>query len=88
MTNNKIIVYGTGWCGDCRRSRRYLDQNNIAYDFINIDNNKDGEQFVLNNNRGMRSVPTIVFEDGSILVEPTNKVLAEKLGLKFEAFHF
>lgn len=88
MTNTTIKVFGTNWCGDCRRARRYLDQNNISYDFINIDGNKEAEQFVMTTNRGMRSVPTIVFEDGSILVEPSNKVLADKLGLKFEPFHF
>jgi mycoredoxin len=88
VTDPIIKVYGTNWCGDCRRARRYLDQNNIQYDFINIDSNKEAEQFVMTKNRGMRSVPTIIFADGSILVEPSNKALAEKLGLKFEPFHY
>ena len=81
MTSPTIKVYGTNWCGDCWRARRYLDQNKIAYDFINIDGDKEAELFVKTTNRGMRSVPTIVFADGSILVEPSNKQLAEKLGL-------
>ncbi len=81
MTSPTIKVYGTNWCGDCWRARRYLDQNKIAYDFINVDGDKEAEQFVKTTNRGMRSVPTIVFADGSILVEPSNKQLAEKLGL-------
>jgi glutaredoxin-like protein len=81
VTSPTIKVYGTNWCGDCWRSRRYLDQNKIAYDFINIDSDKEAELFVKTTNRGMRSVPTIVFADGSILVEPSNKQLAEKLGL-------
>lgn len=50
------------------------------YTFINIDRDKDAEKFVLTTNRGMRRVPTIVFEDGTILVEPSDKELAKKLG--------
>jgi mycoredoxin len=51
----------------------------VSYRFINIDQDKKGEQFVLSANRGMRSVPTILFPDGSVLVEPTNRQLADKL---------
>ncbi len=81
MTDTKILVYGTEWCGDCLRVRRFLDQKNIPYVFINIDHDKEGEKFVKTTNHGMRSVPTIVFEDGSILVEPSTKRLADKLGI-------
>lgn len=81
MTEINITVYGTNWCGDCRRTRQFLDQNHIAYRYINIDMDKAGEQFVIATNHGNRSVPTIVFEDGSILVEPSNSKLAEKLSI-------
>jgi mycoredoxin len=81
MTDVKISVYGTNWCGDCRRVRTFLDNKKIPYTFINIDQDKTSEQFVIKTNRGMRSVPTIVFEDGSILVEPSTKTLADKLGI-------
>jgi glutaredoxin-like protein len=81
MADVKITVYGTIWCGDCRRVRTFLDNKKIPFTFINIDQDKDGEKFVVKTNRGMRSVPTIVFEDGSILVEPSTKVLADKLGI-------
>lgn len=79
MSDELIIVYGTNWCGDCRRTQRFLQQNKIDYHFINIDADKKGEQFVIKANQGMRSVPTIVFPDGSILVEPSNLQLASKL---------
>jgi len=81
MTQETIIVYGTTWCGDCRRTRRFLDYHKVSYEWIDIDQNKEGEQFVLKTNRGLRSVPTILFPDGSILVEPSNLKVAEKLGL-------
>ncbi len=77
----KVIVYATEWCGDCRRVKRFLMDNHIEYEWINIDKDKQAEQFVKQHNRGYRSVPTLVFEDGTILVEPSNAKLAEKLGL-------
>ena len=75
----KIIVYGTRWCGDTRRALRILDDRNIDYEWINIDQNTQGEKFVKETNQGNRSVPTIVFPDESILVEPSNQKLHEKL---------
>ena len=76
---NKITIYGTPWCGDCRRALRILDEHQIEYDWVDIDKNKDGEAFVKATNEGNRSVPTIIFPDGNILVEPTNLALIEKL---------
>ena len=81
MPDPKIFVYGTTWCGDCRRVQRFLDMKKIPYQFVNVDLDNAGEQFVINTNRGMRSVPTILFEDGSILVEPSTSTLAQKLGI-------
>jgi len=81
MTDATIIIYGTNWCGDCRRTRRFLDYHTIPYQWIDIDQDKEAEQFVLKTNRGMRSVPTIVFPDGSVLVEPSNTKVAAKLGI-------
>lgn len=77
----EIIVYGTTWCGDSRRARRILDENQIPYLWVDIDNDSEGRKFVEQVNRGYRSVPTIVFPDGTILVEPSSSELKEKLGL-------
>jgi mycoredoxin len=80
MTEN-IILYGTTWCGDSRRAKRFLDDNNILYKWVDIDQDKPARQIVEGINRGNRSVPTIVFPDGSTLTEPSIIVLAEKLGI-------
>jgi len=79
MDDSNIIIYGVNWCWDSRRARRFFDKNKISYTFINIDKDKRGEQFVLEANDGLRSVPTIVFNDGSILVEPSTSELTNKL---------
>lgn len=76
-----IKLYGTTWCGGTRRARRMLDDNKIPYKWIDIDEDREARDFVEKTNNGFRSVPTIVFPDGSILVEPDDSVLAEKLGV-------
>jgi len=74
-----ITVYGTTWCPDVARARDYLDKNNIPYVWIDIEENADEARLVEGINDGNRSVPTIIFSDGSILVEPSNDQLAEKI---------
>jgi mycoredoxin len=76
-----IILYGTPWCGDCRRSRRFLESEGIPYRYIDIDLDAAAAAEVERINEGYRSVPTIVFPDGSVLVEPSNRELAGKLGI-------
>lgn len=75
----RIVVYGTTWCGDCRRARAYLESKEIPYDYIDIGADAQAAAFVMKVNRGFRSVPTIVFQDGSILVEPSTRELAQKI---------
>jgi len=78
-TQNKIIIYGADWCPDCRRAKRILDEHQTPYRWVDIDRDRAGEQFVIQTNRGDRSIPTIVFSDGSILVEPSKSELSAKL---------
>jgi mycoredoxin len=81
---SQIIVYGTRWCGDTKRALKILDERQVIYEWINIDKNKQGEEFVIKTNNGFRSVPTIIFPDGSIMVEPGNVELNAKLDSLYE----
>lgn len=74
-----ITVYSTRFCGDCVRSKWTLDERNIEFDEVDIDADPSGEQVVLKVNRGSRSVPTIVFPDGSTLTEPNSRELLNRL---------
>ncbi len=85
MTNPSITVYGAYWCPDCRRSKQFLGEHQIPYNWVNIEKDKAAEEYVIQVNDGKRIIPTIQFADGSILVEPSNAVLATKLGLKTTA---
>lgn len=85
MTEPQITVYGAYWCPDCRRSKQFLGEHQIPYHWVDIEQDPAGEQFVIAQNDGKRIIPTILFEDGSALVEPSNAELAAKLGLKTTA---
>ncbi len=74
----KIKMYVTTWCGDCRMAKRWFDAHGIAYESINIEEDDKAAEYVKRVNQGYRSVPTIVFPDGSILVEPGPRELASK----------
>lgn len=76
---DKITVYGVKWCPDCRESRAVFEETSVPYVWIDIDENKLGEKFVMATNRGNRSVPTIIFPDGSVMVEPGSDQLRRKL---------
>jgi mycoredoxin len=75
----KIQFYGTNWCPSSRRAKKILVDRGIDFEWINIDEDPDGREFVMEVNNGNRSVPTIVFPDGDILVEPSSAQLSNKL---------
>jgi len=77
----KVKFYGTSWCPSSRRAKKLLIEKGIDFDWINIDEDPAGREFVLQVNNGYRSVPTIIFPDGEMLVEPSNTELLNKLDL-------
>jgi thioredoxin reductase (NADPH) len=85
MVDPKVTVYGAYWCPDCRRSKKFLGEQFIPYRWVDIEQDKEGEAYVLQRNDGKRIIPLILFEDDTFLVEPTNAELARKLGLNTEA---
>jgi thioredoxin reductase (NADPH) len=81
----EITVYGAPWCPDCRRSKKFLDEHRVPYDYVNIDADPAGLSYVEREQNGGRTIPMIVFADGSRLLEPGDDELAAKLGLRLEA---
>ena len=76
-----IVMYTTSWCPDCHRAKFLLDEYGIVYEEIDVETDPAARAFVRQVNGGQQVVPTILFPDGSILVEPTTAVLAEKVGI-------
>lgn len=78
LNPTKIVMYSTQYCPDCTRAKAFFEAHNIPYERVLLEGNQEATEFVLRMNNGYRSVPTIVFPDGSVLVEPSWKELAEK----------
>lgn len=85
LTPETITLYGTGWCPDCKRSKQFFGEQRVPYHYVDIDSDPEAMAFVEKTNNGIRSIPTIVFPDGAVLVEPSNAQLAEKLGMQTRA---
>jgi thioredoxin reductase (NADPH) len=83
--SDKITVYGTAWCPDCKRAKHFFAENRIEYDHIDIEQDAAAMAYVEQVNHGGRIIPVIVFPDGSTLSEPSNAQLAEKLGIQTKA---
>ncbi len=79
MPEIQIRMYGTRWCPDCSRAKQVFSKNNIQYTWIDIEQDPEAAVYVEKVNKGSKSVPTIIFPDGSILVEPSNAELEKKL---------
>ena len=77
----QIVMYTTEYCADCHRAKKFFETNDIPYTRVNLEGNPEATEFVMQINNGYRSVPTIIFPDGSILVEPG----WEELKAKFTA---
>jgi len=81
----QITVFGAPWCPDCKRAKKFLAEQRVPYDWVDIDQDAAGLAHVEELQKGGRSIPTIVFDGSDVLVEPTNEELARKLGLTLEA---
>jgi thioredoxin reductase (NADPH) len=84
-SHTDITVYGATWCSDCKRAKKFLGEQRVHYHWVDVETNAEGLALVERVNQGRRIIPTIVFEDGSTLVEPSNAELAAKLGIETHA---
>ena len=85
MSHTNLTVYGATWCSDCKQAKKFLGEQRVHYNWIDVEQNAEGLAFVEKVNHGKRIIPTIVFDDGSWLSEPSNADLAQKLGLQTRA---
>ena len=72
-------MYGAQWCGDCRRAKKYFDDNKIEFTYVNLEETPEAADIVLERNNGLKRIPVIVFGDDTHLTEPSNEALAAKL---------
>ena len=83
--SREIRMFGAPWCPDCKRSKQFLNEQRIPYEWNDIDQDEEARSYVQQVNNGKQIIPTIILPDGSILVEPSNAELADKLGIQRQA---
>ena len=74
-----LTMYTTSWCGYCVRLKRMLQREGIPFSEVNIEQDEAAAEFVMNVNDGNRTVPTVVFLDGSALTNPSIDQVKAKL---------
>ncbi len=74
-----ITVYSTTWCGPCLRLKAQLERADVPFQAIDIDSDADAAAFVASVNQGNRTVPTVAFDDGSTLTNPSVLAIQAKL---------
>lgn len=72
-------MYTTPWCGYCVRLKRQLAQEGIEFEEIDIEQDPAAADKVMSVNGGNRTVPTVVFADGSALTNPTLPMVLERV---------
>lgn len=82
--NHRIIMYGANWCPDCLKSKAFLTDNKINFQYIEIDKEENAWAIPLIKkiNNGKRKIPTILINDDIVLVEPKNEELRQVLKLQ------
>ena len=76
---SNIKMYGTPTCRDCVIAKQVFQELGTEYEFINIENDDEGTRKAIELNNGIRRIPVIIFEDNSILVEPSGEELKSKM---------
>ncbi|MGL5853532.1 MAG: mycoredoxin [Phycicoccus sp.] len=66
-----VTMYSTTWCGYCRRLKLQLDREGIGFTEVDIERDADAADHVMSVNGGNRTVPTVVFPDGSTATNPS-----------------
>ncbi|MEI8066147.1 MAG: glutaredoxin domain-containing protein [Actinomycetes bacterium] len=75
---SEIKMYGAAWCGDCRRTKRFLDENKVTYTYIDSEKTLDAADTIVAIS-GRQNIPLLVFADGTHMTEPSDIDLKAKL---------
>jgi mycoredoxin len=73
-----IKVYGADWCGDTKRALSFLDSQKVEYQYINVDDDQEGSEWVKNQNNGKERKPTISIGE-RVLSVPSESELSSAL---------
>ncbi|GAA1904142.1 mycoredoxin [Streptomyces sodiiphilus] len=76
-----LTMYSTTWCGYCRRLKKQMEREGIPFTEVNIEHDPEAAALVEKANNGNRTVPTLVFADGTALTNPSLAQVKSAAGL-------
>ena len=77
---SRVTMYSTVWCGYCQRLKAQMGREGIEFNEVDIEQDEQAALFVETVNGGNRTVPTVVFADGTALTNPSIKQVKERAG--------
>ncbi|HEX6383738.1 MAG TPA: FAD-dependent oxidoreductase [Anaerolineae bacterium] len=80
-----IRVAGTLWSASCHNVKDFLARNRVPYQWLDIEKDAEARKLVEGVFREEHRLPVVFFPDGSVLIDPDNRTLAEKVGLQTRA---
>jgi mycoredoxin len=75
----RFTMYSTPWCGYCHRLKGQLDREGIEFDVVDIEQDPSAAEIVMSANNGNRTVPTLVYSDGTAHTNPSVAQVKDKL---------
>ena len=80
-----IRVAGTLWSASCHNAKDFLARNQVPYQWLDIESDAPARDLVEAVNKETHRLPVVFFPDGTVLVEPDIRALAEQIGLRTQA---
>ena len=80
-----VTMYTTDWCGYCVRLKKLMQRDGIAFAEVNIEHDAQAADLVMQANGGNRTVPTLLFADGTAMTNPSIDQVKAQLGQLSEA---
>ena len=80
-----VTMYTTTWCGYCFRLKKLMQREGIDFAEVDIETDAKAAEVVMSANGGNRTVPTLVFPDGTALTNPTIEQVMAQLDRAAEA---
>jgi len=66
-----VTMYTTVWCGYCIRLKNQMQRAGIDFVEVDIEQDPEAAHVVESHNHGNRTVPTLVFPDGTVRTNPS-----------------
>lgn len=77
-----IKIIGFQWSPKSHKLKEFLSGNLVPYQWMDVEKHADAEKFMLSANASKADLPIVILKDGNVLVDPSIKELANRLGLK------